>query len=240
MGFALQKKYSYDDFRQGGKRLLEKDVLQNKIYQAQTANEIQDILYEEHEKIKEEQKQKKFLIHKKTYQQMKIAITALSVVAVIAFAGAGYWIFKENPYQKAILEADNAYIEGDYVKCIDAMKKIDITSMEIHQKYILATAYVKSENLTQEQKNNILETISLKASHERLEYWIYLGRNQTEQAIDLAMQQSDNQLLMYAYMKEKALTEADTSLSGDEKTKKLEEISSKMEPLIEQYNTEEE
>ncbi len=240
IGFALQKKYSYEDFRQGGKRLLEKDVLQNKIYHTQNASEIYDVLFEEYERIKDEQEQNKVLIKKKLYQKMKAAIIILGVLTAVSFAGAGYWMLSLNPYQKAILAADNAYIEGDYVKCIDFMKKIDVTSMESHQKYILATAYVKSENLTQEQKNNILETISLKAAPERLEYWIYLGRNQTEEAINVAMQQSDNQLLLYAYMKEKSLTEADTSLSGDEKAKKLEEISSKMEPLIEQYNTEDE
>ena len=73
-----------------------------------------------------------------------------------------------------------------------------------------------------------------------LEYWIYLGRGDTEQAVDIAMRQSDNQLLLYAYMKQKAAVEADKILSGEEKGEQLEALESKMEPLIEQYEAEEE
>lgn len=240
VGFALQEKYTYEDFKEGGQRLLEKNPLQNKIYGAENAKEIYAVLLEEYEKIEKERKDKKILLNKKTYRNIKIAITVLSVLTISAAVCMSYVFFREKPYKEAVIKADDAYIEGDYVKCIDAMREVAVDDMETVQKYILANSYVRSENLSQEQKNNILETLSINAAAVRLEYWIYLGRNDTDAAIDIAMQQSDDQLLLYAYMKKKSLVETSTALSGEEKTQQLEEISSKMEPLMEQYDTEEE
>ena len=60
------------------------------------------------------------------------------------------------------------------------------------------------------------------------------------EAIDIAMQQSDDEMLLYAYMKQKSMIETDSSLSGEEKTQELEKIAQKMQPLMEKYDTEEE
>ena len=60
------------------------------------------------------------------------------------------------------------------------------------------------------------------------------------EAIDIAMQQSDDEMLLYAYIKQKSMIETDSSLSGEEKTQELEKIAQKMQPLMEKYDTEEE
>ncbi|MEG0722527.1 MAG: type VII secretion protein EssB/YukC, partial [Lachnospiraceae bacterium] len=174
------------------------------------------------------------------YRGMKVGLIILAVLCVISAVYLGYRFLKEDPYKSAVIAADNAYIEADYVGCIDAMRDVKVSDMELHQKYILANAYVRSENLTQEQKTNILETLSIKEAPVRLEYWIYLGRGDASQAEDIAMQQSDDQLLLYAYMKEKSAIESDTAITGEEKTQKLEDISSKMKPLMDQYDKTEE
>ncbi|MDD3361681.1 MAG: type VII secretion protein EssB/YukC [Hespellia sp.] len=239
-GFALQKRYSYEDFKKGGKKLLAKNFLLNKIREAVTPEAVKDILLGECLRIEKERKEKKMLLGKGTYKGMKAGLIVLAIMCVASASYLGYRFLKEDPYKNAVIAADDAYIETDYVSCIDAMKEISVSDMELHQKYILANSYVRSENLTQEQKTNILETLSIKEAPVRLEYWIYLGRGDTSQAEDIAMQQSDDQLLLYAYMKEKSAIEVDTSITGEEKTQKLEEISTKMEPLMEQYDTTEE
>ena len=80
--------------------------------------------------------------------------------------------------------------------------------------------------------------MTLNDTESKLDYWIYLGRSDTEQAADIALRLSDDQLLLYAYMKEKAITEENTELTGAEKSDKLNEITKKMEPLMEKYETE--
>ena len=71
--------------------------------------------------------------------------------------------------------------------------------------------------------------MTLNDTESKLDYWIYLGRSDTEQAADIALRLSDDQLLLYAYMKEKAITEENTELTGAEKSDKLNEITKKQE-----------
>lgn len=239
VGFSLQNKYSYEDYQQGGILLLSKNPLQNKIREAKNSEEIKCILLEEYQRIELERKENKMLLNRSSFFIMKISIIFLVIICSIFLSFTGYFVLKVNPYQEAVIKASNAYLEQNYVGCIDALKKIKVSDMQTHQKYILANSYIRSESLTQEQKNNIIETISLKEKSIRLDYWIYLGRGEITQAVDIAMQQSDNELLLYAYMKQKAAIETSNTLTGEEKAKQLEDINTKMEPLMEQYKTEE-
>ena len=99
----------------------------------------------------------------------------------------------------------------------------------------LANAYVRLESLDAEQKENVLATLSLKDSSLRAEYWIHLGRWETDEAIDIAMQLADGQLEIYAYLKERARLEADTAMSGEEKQAAVDAVESRIEDLREKY-----
>jgi type VII secretion protein EssB len=238
-GFALQKKYSFEDYKNGGKNLLTKNQLLNKIKEAETIQAVRTALHQEYERIEAERREKQMLLDKGKFQGMKAAIILLGLLCTASIIYISYRLIKEDPYKNAVIAADDAYIGQDYVGCIDAMQDVEVTKMQVHQKYILANSYIRSENLTQEQKSNILETISLNEVSVRLDYWIYLGRGDIDEAVDIAMQQSDDELLLYAYMKKKAAIESSSTLTGEEKAQQLTDISSKMEPLMEQYSTEE-
>lgn len=238
IGYALQNKYTFDDFLQGGMQLLGKEGLLGKIQVAISTEEIQQKLRDEYERIKKERKEKKVLLQKNKVTTMKVTAAVLGTILVGIVGYLGYDCIVKEPYQKAVINLSDAYIQSDYVACIDYMKKIKVEKMTSPQKYMLANAYVRSENLTQEQKDNILTKMTLNDIESKLDYWIYLGRRDIEQAVDIAMRLSDDQLLLYAYMKEKAITEEDTELTGTEKSEKLEGITKKMEPLMEKYDTE--
>ena len=65
---------------------------------------------------------------------------------------------------------------------------------------------------------------------------MYLGRLDVEKAEDIAQQVSDQDLLLYAYLKDKSMTEEDTKISGEEKAAKIESLTSKIEKLSEAYD----
>ncbi len=237
IGFSLQKKYGYEDFLNGGIQLLGKEGLAGEIKDKETVEEIRESIHNYYIKVKDDRIKTKILLPKKNYTAAKITAIILGVLLLGTAGFLGYHMIFKEPYKDAVIKLSDAYASSDYVACIDSMEKISVEKMNLFQKYMLANAYVRSENLTQEQKGNILEKMTLKDSASKLEYWIHLGRKDTEKAEDIALRQSDDQLLLYAYMKEKANIEDNTKLSGSEKSQKLDEITKKMEPLMEKYKT---
>lgn len=239
IGYGLQKQYGYADYKEGGLSLMKSGFL-GKIRRAESCAQLEELLAARQEELETERRQNKILLNRGSYRRLRIALGLSLVLAIGGIAYLGYDRIVIKPYQEASLAEASAYIAADYVGCIDAMQEIAVERMENYQKYMLANAYIRSENLTQEQKDNILKNLSLKENPGRLEYWIYLGRNDVQQAIDIAMQQSDDEMLLYAYMKQKSDIESDNTLSGEEKTRQLEEVAGKMQPLMEKYESEEE
>ena len=91
---------------------------------------------------------------------------------------------------------------------------------------------VISESLNSEQKDNILTMLTMQTDDVYFDYWIDLGRLDFEKAIDDAQRSGDEQLQLLAYMKYKAFLETDTStLTGDEKAQKIDELKGKIDSL---------
>ncbi len=151
----------------------------------------------------------------------------------MALIGYGKVIFM--PREEAFIKAQNSYLDENYVKVIDDLSMVDMKYLDKYQKYILASAYIKSESLTPEQKENVLQTISINSEEKIKDYWIYLGRLNTVEAENIAMQCSDDELLLYAFMTEKAILEKNTEISGEEKASRLQVLEKKIEDLAKQY-----
>ena len=166
---------------------------------------------------------------------MRVMTCVLAICTLGLGIYGGRVHFVEQPYKDAIIKADNAYIQNDDVKLIESLKKVPVNKLDKNHKYVLALAYLQSENLSSKQKKNIKKNITLNSNNKYLEYWIQIGRLQINDAKDLAMQMSDEELLLYAYLKEKAKVEDDTKLSGDEKSSKLKDLDGKIKEISEKY-----
>lgn len=239
IGFALQDKYSYEDYHDGGMELLNKDKFLEKIAKQETLEGIIGCLREEYERLVEENATTKITINKRKYRRNKIFLVLTSVLMVV-FAGLwGYEMLWEKPYQDTVIEANKSYLKINYSGVIEAFRDTDTSRFSVYDKYILAHSYVQSENLTEEQKKNITSALSLETNEKVLDYWIALGRLEITEAENIAQQVSDNDLLLYAYLKEKNMLEADTSVSGEEKASRLDELSNKIEQLSNIYEEDE-
>lgn len=237
IGCTLTKKYKFEDYYNGGQDLLKEDKLLSEIMSCTELEQLKCILKQEYLRYREEHNEKFVEISRWKNQSRK---TALSIVAVLLLASAsliGYFALWERPYKQAVIEANEAYLHSNYSATIDAMESVKVERMNVNQKYILAVSCVKCESLNDENMRNILNTITLNGDEKLMEYWIYINRLDTDKAADIAMQESSNQLLYYAYLKEKAVIENDSSLTGKEKSSRLSEIESKLEPLASEYST---
>lgn len=236
---SLTDQYQYQDFLEGGDNLLKKDVKIKKLYDLDTTSEVKQYLTEEKEKLLDYRKKALCYVKKNTYRRIKFLCVLLLLATVGLGIYGGYQYFYEIPYLEKVRDAGNAYIENDDLKLIEALKDLEVENIELEQKYILARAYVQSESLTTEQKENILSKLTLSSNQKEMDYWICLGRKQIAQAENLAMQLSDDELLLYAYMKEKEQVEDDITIDGSEKQNRLNDLQSQIEKLAQQYEDKE-
>ena len=232
-GFVLQDKYNYEDYYDGGMELLQKDKFLELIAKADTVEEIEKCLLEEYERLIAEHRETKIEIDKNKYKRKKTALAVTSILLVLALAFSGYELFWMKPYERAVIKAQRDYLKINYSGVIEDFEKTDMSRLSVYDKYILAYSYIQCENLTEEQKKNINSALSLDTNEKILDYWIALGRLEVSEAENIAQQVSDNDLLLYAYLKEKNMLETDTEISGSEKEERMEELDSKIERLLE-------
>lgn len=237
IGCTLTPKYQFADYYDGGMDLLKEDGLLGEIAACEHTEEIAEKLREEYARYQKMHREKYVEVGKSRYRGQRRALVLVGLIAACALAACGYLGVWERPYHQAVIAEQEAYLRSDYEAVVDSMQRVDISRMNVSQKYILATACVKCESFSTENQNNILNTISLTGDTKVMDYWIHINRLETAEAADIAMQISSDQLLYYAYLKEKTVVENDSTLTGEEKSTRLSELESKLGPLKEEYSS---
>lgn len=237
IGCTLVKKYKFQDYEQGGQDLLAEDAFLSGILECTDVSQILDRLHEEFFHCKSFHKEHFVEVSRAKNRRRSIALGITGVLAAAGMLFLGWLLMWERPYQEAVIAANEAYLQSDYNGTIEAMKAVDVERMNVYQKYILAYSCVRCESFSDDNMRNILNTISLNGDEKIMDYWIYINRLNTDKAADIAMQISSNQLLFYAYIKEKSVVENDVSLSGQEKNERLSDIENRLKPLKEEFST---
>ena len=158
---------------------------------------------------------------------------------VVLFSAVVYGYFWRIPRQDKITAANDAYLQKDYIRVIDSLKDFEIGQMERAQKYILATAYIQGESVdsfSTKDKEVILSKINYQSNEGIFDYWIHLGRMEVKEAENLALQMSDDQLLLYAYLQELSQIEDNQEMSGEEKSSKKQDLMKKVEELADKLH----
>lgn len=236
VGCTLSKKYRFEDYDRGGQDLLSEDKFLKGLLDCRNAGQIVERLREEHSRYKKINEERFVEVSRKGNRFLRTALVFTGVLAVAAAAFLFRLFLWERPYTEAVIAANEAYLQSDYSGTVEAMKAVDVERMNVCQKYILAYSCVRCESFSDDNMRNILNTVSLNGDEKVLEYWIYINRLDTEKAADIAMQASSDQLLFFAYLKEKEVIESDASLTGEEKTKRLSEVEGKLKPLAEEFS----
>ena len=240
VGAVLGWEYGVVQLQESGLEILRKELQLRPFIEAKTKEELVDLLRKERNKYVESQKNNTVRITKRENKIKNILSIAGSVLLIFCVAMFCYLGFFFIPYQKSIINANEAYIQKDYVACIDSMKKIDIKSMNINTKYILAFSYAKSESLEREEIEMLTSKLSINSNEKELEYWICLGRLDMERAESLAQSLSDDKLLIYAYLKELNHLQNNTSMEGEEKQARISKLEEDIKSLGDKYTPKEE
>lgn len=177
---------------------------------------------------------------KKKYFAIRLALAMISVLLCGACVYILFNYFRETRIDKAMIASHEAYLNKDYPKCINAMSNIKMKDIDEDTKKVLAISTVKTDNLTQEQKDNITLDISSSDTAVLYDYWVYISRNSFEEAETTAKQLSDDELLLYAYMKEAVYLKNNTTMEGESKAARLSTVENEIERLSKVYKEAEE
>lgn len=237
IGCTLVKKYKFEDYDKGGQDLLAEDKFLSGILECTDVGQILDELHKEYFHYRKLHEERFVEVSRARNRRNKIVMGIACVLTAAGAVSLGWQFLWERPYKEAVIAANEAYLQSDYNGTVEAMRSVEVERMNVYQKYILAYSCVRCESFSDENMRNILNTISLNGDEKIMDYWIYINRLDTEKAADIAMQVSSNQLLFYAYLKEKVVIENDASLSGQEKNERLSGIESKLKPLEEEFST---
>ena len=237
IGSVINPKYSYEDYLNGGNDLLNKSKVLSDFTSLDTVEAVREKLLELYEIRKNDIKNNYELVRKGTNSYAKILIPVLAGLLVLSLLAFGYFFFYENRFQSRIIEANEAYLNNDYLTVQTTLEGISVDKLPYMSKYILAVSYLKSADLSLEEKTNELNRITTKTDELLFEYWIYIGRLDYENAIDSALRLNSDSHLFYAYMSYRNFVNSDRSMSGDEKSALLADLDSKISSLSESIKT---
>jgi len=235
---AIFSKLSYTDLIKGGglSMIKNKSKFLKQIFLAENLKELERIIISEYDQILFNRRYKKVELNKIAYKRNRWYAFVVTAFLISSLATLGFLYYYERPLDKATLAAYDSFVEADFVRVIDSMEPIDdINRFNQPQKYILALSYIRAESLTAQQKDNILSAMTTRGDDSLKNFWIYLGKNQIEDAKNIALQRSDEELLLYALLKEKNIVENNAFMPGDEKAERLSSLNKQINDLAEKY-----
>ena len=239
IGGILSKKYNVQTLQESGLELLKSEESFQAFYKAESVAALVEILQQRKEKH-QENIQKKMIRIRKSSNTMKNIIAMVSSILLIASAGyAAYISVVVIPFQEKVIAAFEGHTANDSIATIDSMQGVHPVQMDASTKYILALAYARSENLRREELEDIISKLSLNSTQRELEYWIHLGRLEWQEAQSIAKALSNDQLLIYAYMKELNYLESNTAIEGEDKQSRINTLEQEIRSLGQKYTNDE-
>lgn len=201
------------------------DPLSRKLAQAADADELLSVLNQAYEEA-DRGMGVVSLQRYRLYRALAVAATLLTLtLGGILIYNAGV----SAPLQARVIKSLGDYASGNYANATGGLKDDDPKKLTAATQYVLAISYVKQDNLSPKQKETIVSGLSPKTTKNTLLYWINLGRGEFGEALNLAKNVGDNQLILYAYTKLYDATVADTTLSGAKKQERLDDYKKNIE-----------
>ena len=196
----------------------------NELRQTTTISDAMAVLEKYYLEKAAQEKANLVLVPSRRHRVFKLATIWLTAGIILLFIPLVYLIFLQNPFKEKLLQADTAFIKVDYSGVITELEGIAPSSLPNTQKYELAYSYIQGLEFSSDQKKVILNNVTLKSDELYLIYWIQIGRNKFEDALDTAKRINDSDLILYALTQEIKQVREDDKLSGKDREAKLDSL----------------
>lgn len=233
---VFNKKYSYNDFYNGGMDLIKKNKKIKKYISIESIEEIKNELLEDLKIQEKEDKEKYIEIKVRNYKVKKYSIWGMSIVILALMVYTIYTSVFLIPFDKMVIRANNYYMNQNYEGVIKCFENTRGLKLDKESKCKLAYSYVMSQNLAENKKKNIIATINDKSDENILDYWIAIGKSKYDNAIDSAKRVQDDELLLYALLSKQKYIQDNDKMSGEEKQKEQDALQSQIDKLTKELN----
>lgn len=229
---TVDPKYTFEQYIQFSKSI-ELSAMATKVMEAKDETELLDIIKKQLREIDKEEKRFTKITRTK-WNWLRYSLAGLILLLLPLGIYSAYQSVIVQPRQEAYIAVQGPFIQGNYSEIIDKLAKYDVEAMPIVIQYELSLAYIVNETLMEEQKDNVLKTITLQTDPRYYKYWIYIGRGQAEEALSLARQLEDLDYIMLALLHYEEAVKADLELEAEEREQLLDKIDSEKEEIQKQ------
>lgn len=222
VAFVLDGQYSFEKYLKFHETIklskLAKSILSSKDYE-----ELLSVIEQEIRRLEEFQANT-MTIPRNKWRVQKFTLLGIILLFIPVLVYSIYTMFFTIPKQEAYVLSNEYFMRKKYSDVISTLEKYDPKDMPYIVQYQLVSSYIIYEPLTEEQRENVLKTITLQTDPQYFLYWIYIGRGENKEALEIARMMEDRELIIYGLLKREEEIKADQSMSSEERQKELNEI----------------
>jgi type VII secretion protein EssB len=227
----FEKKQDFSKLYEGQLEIKKGSEFIQTILKKESFEEIRQYLVENYDLTVERTKKTTKKVSKAKFQVMKQLSIWMTVLAVVLVIPLAYLLFFRLPFLDRMQNTDTAFLKNDYEAVISTLDPVNTSNIPFTQKYELAYSFVQGEALQEQQKKVILNNVTLRSDEHYLDYWIENGRGNLDEALDVAKNLEDSDLILYGITQKIEQVRKDTKMSGTAK----EETISKLEDDYKKY-----
>lgn len=237
MATAVDRKYSFQDYLKLHETI-ELSPAAASIMKAEDEKELSEVIRTNIELL--EIKEKEYVkVPQRKWKATRYSALGLLIALLPVLAFGLYSLIFAQPKQAAFINSQEHFLKSQYSEVVKELSNYDIDQMPRVVQYELAQSYIINEALTEDQKENVQNTITLQSDPLYYHYWIHIGRGSAKEALDIARSLEDRDLILFALLKFREVIKTDESLSSDEKQEKIEEIQSEIDEYIDEQKAQE-
>lgn len=222
----VDQQHTFDDYFKFSETLklssMTKDILE-----AESIERVGEVL---NHSIKEAKKSDSLLmtVSKKKWKLNRYVLFGISLLLVPAIIYSIYSLFFMFPKQERVVAAQESFLLNKYSDVVTELQSYEVEEIPKVTQYQLALSYIINESLTEDQKENVQNTVSLQSDPLYYEYWINIGRGKAEEALEAARFLEDRDLILFGLLKYREQVKADGDLDSEERQQELDEIESEI------------
>ena len=228
----LSERHTYEDFLAGGERLFRAEKQLSGIALQTDSKELSVYFSAQWESRKKRRREKTVQVSRQRLLLCRIALPLLSIALLALACSFFYWYRIRFRKAEHLIAAAEAYLREDYLAVGEALRGVKPGE--------LSAEGIFTEGLTPVQREHILAGLHPKSDEETLRFWIYIGQNRFPEALDAAKRRGEEEMQLYALLKEESVLAGDRTKSGQEKEAEERRIKAEIETLRKKMQPEQE